>query len=124
MPAFHFRHIKDLYPMTWAKSISLTSALQQELAANPITGERTDSHVVELTSWASRVTLDIIGIAGMGRSFNMLQKSTDRLLRIYEQLLDPQREKIAFAVAAIVFDMDAVRLLRWKINARFRQLTN
>uniref|UniRef100_A0A0B7K8Q9 Cytochrome P450 n=1 Tax=Bionectria ochroleuca TaxID=29856 RepID=A0A0B7K8Q9_BIOOC len=54
----------------------------------------------------------------------MLQKSTDPLLSIYEQLLEPQREKIAFAVAAIVFGMETVRLLPWKVNARFRQLTN
>ncbi|CAG9982392.1 unnamed protein product [Clonostachys byssicola] len=124
MPAFHFRHIKNLYPMMWAKSISLTLALQQELTGTPTVGERVDSGVIELTAWASRVTLDIIGIAVMGRSFNMLQKSTDPLLNIYEQLLEPQREKIAFAVAAIVFGMRTVRLLPWKINARFRQLTN
>jgi hypothetical protein len=55
----------------------------------------------------------------MGRSFNMLQKSTDPLLSIYEQLLEPRREKIAFAVAAIVFRMETVGLLPWKANADF-----
>lgn len=42
MPAFHFRHIRDLYPMMWAKSISLTSALQQGISGR----ERMDSHIV------------------------------------------------------------------------------
>jgi cytochrome P450 len=80
MPAFAFRHIKDLYPVFWSKTAELVEALQAEVSKNP---------VVEIGSWASRATLDIIGLAGMGQSFNAIQDPSTELSRTYGRVFAP-----------------------------------
>jgi len=120
MPAFSFRHIKDLYPMMWDKSVLMSEALQEAL----VSGEGKGTGVVDLCNWTSRVTLDIIGVAGMGREFNTLKKAEDPLLDIYEQLLEPDPEKLAFAGASIGIGLDFVRLLPWRMNGVFKYLTS
>lgn len=114
MPAFGFRHIKNLYPMMWDKALLLTQALGKEVG-----GEG----VVELSAWASRVTLDIIGIAGLGRRFNMLSKASDPLLATYDSLLEPSTEKLGFAMSCILFGRKAVSFLPWRMNGIFNGLT-
>ncbi|QKD56741.2 cytochrome P450 4F4 [Fusarium oxysporum Fo47] len=94
MPAFHFRHIKELYPMMWAKGETLVTALNQDMAASR-------SSVVELNGWATKVTLDIIGIAGLGHKFDAVEKRKDAPADTYEQLLEPDREKLIFAMLSL-----------------------
>ncbi|KAI8623353.1 cytochrome P450 [Xylariaceae sp. FL1651] len=122
MPAFSFRHIKDLYPMMWTKAVAMTATLREQ-ALESAGGKDKNTGIVELSSWASRVTLDIIGIAGLGREFNMLKKSEDPLLDIYEQLLEPAPEKLVFAMSSIAFGISFVRFLPWKMNNLFKYLT-
>ncbi|KAI1348863.1 cytochrome P450 [Xylaria sp. FL0043] len=119
MPAFSFRHIKNLYPMMWTKSALMCDALQEALE----TGQGKDTNIVDLSNWTSRVTLDIIGVACMGREFNMLKKAEDPILNIYEQLLEPATEKLAFAMSSIALGLHFVRLLPWKMNSLFKYLT-
>ncbi|GAP87193.1 putative cytochrome P450 3A13 [Rosellinia necatrix] len=119
MPAFSFRHIKDLYPMMWSKSVLMCEALQGALE----TGEGKDTGIIDLSNWTSRVTLDIIGIAGMGREFNTLKNAEDPILDIYEQLLEPVPSKLIYAMSSLLFGLSFVRLLPWKMNALFRHLT-
>ena len=57
MPAFSFRHVKDLYPVFWAKSMEMMRAISVQVTAAGVTD-------VEVNGWASRDTLDIIGLAG------------------------------------------------------------
>ncbi|RKK92066.1 hypothetical protein BFJ70_g17786, partial [Fusarium oxysporum] len=116
MPAFHFRHIKELYPMMWAKGEMLVKALNQDMAASR-------SSVVELNGWATKVTLDIIGIAGLGHKFDAVEKRKDALADIYEQLLEPGREKLIFAMLSLAIGLPIVRLIPWKINGLFKYLT-
>ncbi|KAI1359098.1 cytochrome P450 [Xylaria arbuscula] len=120
MPAFSFRHIKDLYPMIWNKSNLMCEVLKEALE----TGEGRDTGAVDLANWTSRVTLDIIGVAGMGREFNMLKKAEDPILGIYEQLLEPAPEKLLFAMSSILLGLNFVRLLPWRMNSLFRYLTS
>lgn len=125
MPAFHARHIKDLYPMMWAKAGILTKTLTREIE-NAAAAEGEDakgSSVVELTSWASKVTLDIIGIAGMGREMNVVEKASDPIQELYEELLEPDREKLLFAMLSLAIGFPVVRLLPWKMNNLFIYLT-
>ncbi|KAI0419671.1 cytochrome P450 [Xylaria grammica] len=119
MPAFTFRHIKNLYHMMWTKSVIMTGALEEALE----TGEGRDTGIIDLSNWTSRVTLDIIGVAGMGREFNTLKKAEDPLLGIYEQLLEPAPEKLAFAMSSLLLGLPFVRLLPWKMNTLFKYLT-
>ncbi|KAI0968932.1 cytochrome P450 [Xylaria arbuscula] len=119
MPAFSFRNIKDLYPMMWEKSVLMSDVLKEALEI----GEGKETNIIDLANWTSRVTLDIIGVAGMGREFNMLKKTEDPLLGIYEQLLEPAPEKLAFAMTSIWLGLPFVGLLPWKMNGLFKHLT-
>jgi cytochrome P450 len=120
MPAFHARHIMDLYPMMWNKAGILTRALSREIA----NGANEGAAVIELTNWASKVTLDIIGIAGMGRALNVVEKADDPLQELYEELLEPDREKITFAMLSLAFGFPFIRMFPWKMNDLFIYLTS
>ena len=123
MPAFHLKHIKDLYSMMWTKAGVLTRALEREVDKPDSEGK--GKGVVELTNWASKVTLDIIGIAGMGRELNVVEKpGGDELQEIYEELLEPDREKIFFAMLGLAFGVKTVQLIPWKMNDLFVHLTS
>ena len=89
MPAFSFRHIKNLYPVFWDKTRDLIEALDKEIA-RPKEGEK-PSNVIEVQRWASRSTLDIIGVAGMDKSFNALDDENSELYQIYQQIFKPSR---------------------------------
>ncbi|SPJ73362.1 related to isotrichodermin C-15 hydroxylase (cytochrome P-450 monooxygenase CYP65A1) [Fusarium torulosum] len=115
-PAFHFRHIKELYPMMWTKGETLTKALKEDMFASR-------SSVVELNSWASKVTLDIIGIAGLGRKLDTVEKKQDPLADVFEQLLEPSREKLVFSMLALAVGLKYVRLIPWQMNNVFNYLT-
>lgn len=116
MPAFHVRHIKDLYPMMWDKASILARTLTREVAGKEGGG------VVELTTWASKVTLDIIGIAGMGRALNTVEKMTDPLQETFEELLEPDREKVLFGMLSFAVGYPVVKRLPWKMNQVFVRL--
>lgn len=72
MPAFSFRHIKELYPMMWRKSMAFTETL---------TFEAQQGNVIDMYSWASKITLEIIGIAGLGREMNALKNNDDQMVK-------------------------------------------
>ncbi|KAF2795433.1 cytochrome P450 [Melanomma pulvis-pyrius CBS 109.77] len=84
MPAFSFRHIKNLYPVFWDKSRELTLAMSAAIKADP---EQTN--VVEIRDWASRATLDIIGVAGMGQDFNAISDPQNTLNTTYRTIFSP-----------------------------------
>ncbi|KAK7887926.1 hypothetical protein LTR67_009320 [Exophiala xenobiotica] len=86
MPAFHFRHIKELYPIFWSKSREMVRCIQAELKNS------TDPNpAVEVSEWSSRATLDIIGWAGMGQDFHALQDPNNELNRVYRSVFQPDR---------------------------------
>ncbi|KAI1171318.1 cytochrome P450 [Nemania sp. FL0916] len=120
MPAFSFRHIKDLYPMMWEKSALMCTALQGTLE----TGEARDGGIIDFTSWTSKVTLDIIGVAGMGREFDTLRTAEDPLLDIYGQLLEPESWKLMFAMISMLFGLPAVRVLMWRSHTLFKRASS
>jgi cytochrome P450 len=117
MPAFHYRHIKELYPMMWAKGESLMKALKED-------AEESQTSVIELNSWASKVTLDIIGIAGLGREFNAVEKGKDPLAAIYEEILDPNGEIMAFALLCMAIGRNVIAMVPWRMNIVFNRLTS
>ncbi|KAH8178060.1 cytochrome p450 domain-containing protein [Sarocladium implicatum] len=114
-PAFHFRHIKELYPMMWAKGETLTRTLGKDIATK-------SSSTIELNSWASKVTLDIIGVAGLGRDIDSVEKNKDPLAGIYEELLDPDREKLIFGMLCLALGRPLIAMLPWNMNNIFNHL--
>ncbi len=68
-------------------------------------------------SWASRATLDIIGVAGLGRDFNTLDNSNDELARTYDSILDPKKGSLILYFAVNMFLPPwFVQRLPWKMN--------
>ncbi|KAI0971442.1 cytochrome P450 [Xylaria arbuscula] len=101
MPAFAFRHIKDLYPVFWRKTREVVQAMNKQILADaanqtgsPDPEKVGNSAVLEVGNWASRVTLDIIGVAGLGRDFGAIQDQNSELNQTYRQLFAPSRQAI------------------------------
>lgn len=47
--------------------------------------------IIEVGNWTSRATLDIIGLAGMGKDFNTLQDSENKLNQTYRTVFRPNK---------------------------------
>ena len=90
MPAFHFRHIKDLYPVFWTKSAELIQAISSEASTSRY-GSDVRPTSIEVNGWASRGALDIIGVAGMGRDFGAIQDPENDLNQTYRKIFAPGR---------------------------------
>ncbi len=86
MPAFNFRHIKELYPIFWSKSVEMVQAIYSSLPAASSTAAS-----IEIGEWASRATLDIIGIAGMGQEFNSIADPHTELNQVYRHIFQPSK---------------------------------
>ena len=123
MPAFSFRHVKDLYPMMFRKALALTDVISAELAVQPQLDPGTICGKTEINSWASKATLDIIGIAGMGKELNVLKNSDDPLVRNYDELLEPDMEKLFYFLLSAFLSPGLVRLLPWRMNEVFERTT-
>lgn len=89
MPAFAFRHVKDLYPVFWDKARE--GVLAMTAAAKADAAEKKEV-VLEVDEWASRTTLDIIGVAGLGQDFGAIQDPDTLLSRTYRTVFKPSRE--------------------------------
>nr|OQO22202.1 hypothetical protein B0A51_10867 [Rachicladosporium sp. CCFEE 5018] len=107
MPAFAYRHVKDLYPVFWSKSNELIerlkvatstssppSSLEKQSPLPAASTSDTPVHApgtIDVGHWASRATLDIIGLSGMGRDFNSLADPKNALNQHYQSVFSPGR---------------------------------
>lgn len=107
MPSFTFRKIKELYPLFWQKSVKMTQLIDKEAF-----GDATGSPFgfTDVDWWAPKATLDIIGVAGLGRDFNTLENSTDQIAVLYEHIFTPTDGTRMVAAFLVLF---GVRLTRW-----------
>jgi cytochrome P450 len=110
MPAFNFRHIKDLYPTFWAKSKELVEALQHELR------RKAPDNVLEIGDWASRATLDIIGLAGLGQDFGALQNPDTELNTTYRKIFTPSKAQQRIGLLSMFIHPKIVQNLPIKRN--------
>lgn len=117
MPAFSFRHIKELYPVFWAKSIELCEVTKAELWDKP-------DKVLEIGHFSTQVTMDIIGLAGLGRDIGSLRNSDDELIKNYEEILEPTAEKAIYFVCHLLFPPSVMHALPWKLNERVKVTTS
>ncbi|KAA8619194.1 CypX Cytochrome P450 [Pyrenophora tritici-repentis] len=111
MPAFSFRNIKDLYGVFWDKSIEFRDAVRGAVDAEP-------DKIVDLCRYTTQVTLDIIGLAGLGRDIGSLRNSEDELVKNFEEILQPTSEKAFFLVLHVIFPGWFIRKLPWSLNKR------
>lgn len=124
MPAFAFRHIKDLYPVFWELSREAVTAMTKNIHVQGSTPsasgeEKTSSNtegVFEVGSWASRATLDIIGVAGMGQKFGSIQDPNTPLNKTYQAVFKPSREQRIIAMLNLLLPIWFVKRLPLKRN--------
>lgn len=113
MPAFAFRHVKDLYPIFWEKACEGVRAMTQQVLVDAAREEEpaaslTDAAApqptacLEVGGWASRTTLDIIGVAGLGRDFGAIADPTNKLFQTYNALFQPSRQARLLGMLGLV----------------------
>lgn len=80
LPALAYRHIKDLYPIFWSKSVEMANLIedQKQHGSKQVT--------IKVSDWAGRATLDIVGLAVMGRDFNSVQDPNTEFYLVYQKL--------------------------------------
>lgn len=112
--------------MMWKKAQALMDRLSLEIQEHPSIGDintSTISGTTEINNWASKVTLDIIGVSGLGREINALKNSDDQLVKDYEELLEPTSEKLLFFFMKAFVNARFTEMLPWKMNQTFARLT-
>lgn len=107
LPAFSYRHIKDLYPTFWEKAVEVSEAITAQVRAGGITYNELPEYqkevtqqtkiseteaIIEMSEWAGRATLDIIGLAGFGQDFNSIRDPNASLSRTYRTVFKPSRQ--------------------------------
>ena len=104
MPAFQFRHVKDLYPVFWRKSCELVHALMKitNSEGNGSIETLAKAPVIEIAGWGSRAALDIIGTAGMGQDFGAINDPDTELNITYRKVFAPSTSQRFLALAGLV----------------------
>jgi len=110
MPAFAFRHIKELYPSFWSKSRELIETLIAQNDHGIGSNGKPDT-VVDVSDWARRATLDIIGVAGLGQDFNSIRDPSNELHQTYNKLFSPSRGARVLGILSLVLPRWLVRSL-------------
>lgn len=116
MPAFHYRQVKDLYAIFWSKSREMAEAVTRVVNEKGPIQDINDGPVVEMGSWASRATLDIIGLAGMGRDFNALQDPNTELIHTYKTIFGSPPPSAFLAVIGQLIPFWILHRLPFKQN--------
>lgn len=123
MPAFAYRHVKDLYPVFWEKSCKLANALMKvtQSESKESAESLADAPVIEVGGWSSRATLDIIGQAGMGHDFNAIENPDTELTTIYRRVFQPSRQQQYMALAGLFLPQWFLRSLPLAHNENIAQ---
>src|SRR4051794_23652434 len=110
MPAFNFRHVKELYPIFWAKSQEMVNRIEAQLK------ETAPVNAIEIGEWISRATLDIVGLAGMGQDFNSLKDPNTELNRVYRSVFQPNSTAQLLGLLQFFIPTWILRLLPFQRN--------
>lgn len=132
MPAFAFRHVKDLYPVFWQKSSEAVAAMTDQVKAGGLTQDQMGSIernkelesgevVIEAGDWASRATLDIMGVAGLGKDFGAIQNPNNVLNKTYRTVFRPSRQAALLGLLNIFLPSWMVRSIPIKRNGEIEQ---
>ncbi|KAL4932836.1 cytochrome P450 [Aspergillus undulatus] len=119
MPAFSYRHIKDLYPVFWTKSVEMVKCIEKDLQSR----EDINDNIVTIRPWASRATLDIIGLAGMDRDFGSLADPHNELAGQYHRILKdaPLWLQLLFVAAFVLGNTKIIGALPVQRNREIKE---
>ncbi|KAJ5941769.1 cytochrome P450 monooxygenase [Penicillium verrucosum] len=114
MPAFSYRHIKDLYPIFWAKSSEMVKRIEQDLQHRGPAEDNT----IQVSNWVGRAALDIIGVAGMDQDFDSLRNPSGKLNKSYHKVFTMPSfgTKMLLLLGIIIGDITWVQKLPTKRN--------
>ncbi|RDW64307.1 cytochrome P450 [Aspergillus mulundensis] len=118
-PSFNVKNVRALYTLMWDKTDQLLAELDKEIGQHPMEETSADSSgwgKVEMSVWASRLTLDIIGPAAMGRDFRTLQNAENKVADSFLAILEPTTEKIAFLAINFLLPQWFAKKLPWHLN--------
>lgn len=118
LPSFNFKNIRAMYALMWEKTGLLMDELEREIALHPMDGTRPEDREgkVEMSVWASRLTLDVIGPVAMGRDFRSLQNTENKVADSFLAILEPTKEKMAFLAVNFVLPQWLAQRLPWRLN--------
>lgn len=133
MPAFAYRHVKDLYPVFWSKAREMVECLTKASKSTEKPKEEVDSGMpdvdmenkgakqhapgtIEVHNFSSRATLDIIGVSGMNHDFNSLQDPTNELYQHYRTVFNPGRVGRILQILGLIVPFWILRILPLKRN--------
>ncbi|KAM0721798.1 hypothetical protein Q7P37_002723 [Cladosporium fusiforme] len=94
IPAFKHRHLKELYPTFWSKTVELVGSLRKHCETSPDNGN------IEIDDWVSRGTLDAIALAGFGFDFNSVAQPDSELVRKYRTAFLPGKSAARIRILA------------------------
>ncbi|KAJ5684864.1 uncharacterized protein N7477_001209 [Penicillium maclennaniae] len=117
-PAFNIKNIRAMYSLMWDKTNQLLVEMEKELKLNPMEGTNPKDGVgkLEMGVWGSRLTLDIIGPAAMGRDFRSLQNLDNRVAESFLNILEPTTEKMAFLAMNFTLPQWIAQRVPWRLN--------
>lgn len=104
-----------MYPLFWEKGREVTNAMAESMYKDSIDDEKSTA-VVEIANWASRVTLDIIGVAGMGQDFNAIKNPSNELYQTYQKIFSPSRAAQILGMLSIFLPLWLIRMIPTKRN--------
>ncbi|KAL4868711.1 hypothetical protein BDV12DRAFT_209023 [Aspergillus spectabilis] len=111
--------VKGFYNIFWGKGGELVRCLSHRIEGS---GSHDRGAVIELTEWASRTTMDIIGLAALGRDFGYLSGYQDNLAKelfsTYQEMFTWTPEKELFMALNRVLPRGFVQWLPWGVNER------
>ncbi|KAH8688999.1 putative cytochrome P450 monooxygenase [Talaromyces proteolyticus] len=117
-PSFNIKNIRALYNLMWEKTGIFLKQLEKEIKDNPVRtlhGQGTMGRV-EMTVWASRLTLDIIGPTAMGRDFQSLTSEENKVADVFLNILEPTWEKLLFLSVNFVLPQWLAVRIPWHLN--------
>ncbi|TFK40706.1 cytochrome P450 [Crucibulum laeve] len=92
-PAFSSTHIKSLTPIFWAKATQLRDIWLTEIdSSEDAEGHEKGVSRIDVLVWLGRATLDVIGLAGFGYSFNSLTDDTNELANAFGVIFSTARK--------------------------------
>lgn len=119
LPAFQYRHVRDLYAVFWAKSGQMLEAVTSEIKKKQTETLTDDGYsIIDFGNWLSRCTLDIIGLAGMGVDFNSISDPDNELNQTYKRIFSPAGRSVRlFFLINQMLPMWIVERLPFKRNS-------
>ncbi|KAL4800775.1 cytochrome P450 [Aspergillus venezuelensis] len=114
-PVYSGKNVKGFYGVFWDKAVELVYCLEEQLLVN--TNAR---GVEEIGQWATRTTMDIIGLALLGKNFNCLSGdgTNSSLFKAYQEIFTWAPEKDVFMALNRVMPRTLVSRLPWWVNER------